>query len=81
MQQIWELEVIMLRMFSGKPSVYHHHHTKYSSSVKDYNISTDSPCHIADCIVDVDTIFRRKFNMVNIIICGLIPCDEYGAMA
>ena len=40
------------------------------------NISTDSPRDIADCIVDVGTIFRRKSNMVNIIICGLIPRDE-----
>ena len=40
------------------------------------NISTDSPSHIADCIIDVDTIFQRKSNMVNIIICGLIPHDE-----
>ena len=40
------------------------------------NISTDSPHGIADCIVDVGTIFRRKSNMVNIIICGLLPCDE-----
>ena len=36
------------------------------------NISTDSPRDIADCIVDVGTIFWRKSNMVNIIICGLI---------
>ena len=36
------------------------------------NISTDSPRDIADCIVDVGAIFRRKSNMVNIIICGLI---------
>ena len=40
------------------------------------NISTDSPHGIADRIVDVGTIFRRKSNMVNIIICGLLPCDE-----
>ena len=40
------------------------------------NISTDSPRDIADCIVNVDTIFRRKSNTVNIIICGLIPRDE-----
>ena len=40
------------------------------------NISTDSPRDIADCIVDVGTIFRKKSNTVNIIICGLIPCDE-----
>ena len=26
------------------------------------NISTDSRCDIADCIVDVGTIFRRKSN-------------------
>ena len=35
-------------------------------------ISTDSPRDIADCIVDVGTIFRRK----NIIMCGLIPRGE-----
>ena len=40
------------------------------------NISTDSPRDIADCIVDVGTIFWRKSNTVNIIICGLIPRDE-----
>ena len=40
------------------------------------NISTDSPRDIADCIVDVGTIFQRKSNTVNIIICGLIPPDE-----
>ena len=40
------------------------------------NISTVSPLYIADCIVDVGTIFRRKSNTVNIIICGLIPYDE-----
>ena len=40
------------------------------------SISTDSPSDIADCIIDVDTIFQRKFNMVNIIICDLIPRDE-----
>ena len=40
------------------------------------NISTDSPRDIADCIVDVGTIFRRKSNTVNIIMCGLIPRDE-----
>ena len=40
------------------------------------NISTDSPRDIADCIVDVGTIFQRKSNTVNIITCGLIPRDE-----
>ena len=40
------------------------------------NISNDSPRDIADCIVDVGTIFQRKSNTVNIIICGLIPRDE-----
>ena len=40
------------------------------------NISTDSPRDIADCIVDVGTVFRRKSNTVNIIICGLTPRDE-----
>ena len=40
------------------------------------NISTDSPRDIADCIVDVGTIFRRMSNTVNIIICGLISRDE-----
>ena len=40
------------------------------------NISTDSPRDIADCIVDVGTIFRRKSNIVNIIICGLVPHEE-----
>ena len=40
------------------------------------NIWTDSPRGIADCLVDVGIIFRRKSNMVNIIICGLIPRDE-----
>ena len=40
------------------------------------NISTDSPRDIADCIVDVGTIFRRKSITMNIIICGLIPRDE-----
>ena len=39
------------------------------------NISTDSPRDIANCIFDVGTIFQRRSNMVNIIICGLIP-DE-----
>ena len=39
------------------------------------NISTDSPRDIADCIVDVSTIFQRKNITANIIICGLIPCD------
>ena len=39
------------------------------------NISTDSPWDIADCIVDVGTIFQRKSNTVNII-CGLMPHDE-----
>ena len=39
-------------------------------------ISTDSLRDIADCIVDVGTIFRRKSNTVNIIICGLTPRDE-----
>ena len=37
---------------------------------------TDSPRDIADCILDVGTIFRRKSNKVNIIICGLTPRDE-----
>ena len=40
------------------------------------NISTDSPRDIADCIVDVGTVFRRTSNTVNIIICGLISRDE-----
>ena len=40
------------------------------------NFSTDSPYDIADCIVDVGTIFRRKSNTVNIIIRGVIPRDE-----
>ena len=40
------------------------------------NISTDSPRDIADSIVDVDTIFRRKSNTLNIIIRRLIPGDE-----
>ena len=40
------------------------------------NISTDSPGDIADCIVDVGTIFWRKYNTVNKIICGLMPRDE-----
>ena len=40
------------------------------------NISPDSPRDIAGCIVDVGTIFRRKSNTVNIIICGLISRDE-----
>ena len=40
------------------------------------NILTDSPHDIADSIIHVGTIFRRKSNMVNIIICGLIPRDE-----
>ena len=40
------------------------------------NISTDFPRDIADCIVDVGMIFRRKSNSMKIIICGLIPCDE-----
>ena len=35
-----------------------------------------SPPNITDSIVDVGTIFRRKSNTVNIIICDLIPCDE-----
>ena len=37
---------------------------------------THYSCDFADCIVDVGTIFRRKSNTVNIIICGLIPRDE-----
>ena len=37
------------------------------------NISTDFPCDIFDCIVDVDTICRRKSSTVNIIIRALIP--------
>ena len=41
------------------------------------NISTDSPRDVVDCIVDVGSILRRKSNTVNIIICGLIPRDEY----
>ena len=41
------------------------------------NIPTDSTRDIADCIVDVGTIFRRKSNMVNTIIWGLIPHDEW----
>ena len=40
------------------------------------NISTDSPHDITDCIVDVGTIFQKKSNTVNIIICGLIPRDK-----
>ena len=40
------------------------------------NISTDSTRDIADCIVDVGTIFQRNSKTVNIIICGLIPRDE-----
>ena len=40
------------------------------------NILTDSPRDIADCMVDVGTIFRRKSNTVHIIICGLVPRDE-----
>ena len=40
------------------------------------NISTDSSRDTPQCIVDVDTIFRRKSSTVNIIICGLIPRDE-----
>ena len=35
-----------------------------------------SPRDIADCIVDIGTIFRRKSNTVNIVICCLIPRDE-----
>ena len=31
------------------------------------NISTDFPCHIADCIVDVGIIFVSKSITVNII--------------
>ena len=37
------------------------------------NISTDFPCDIFDCIVDVDTICQRKSSTVNIIIRALIP--------
>ena len=51
-------------------------HTKYGISVWNYNISTDTPRDFVDCIVDVGTIFRRKSDTVNIIICGLIPHDE-----
>ena len=40
------------------------------------NISSDSPRDIADGIVDVDTIFQRKSNTVNIILCVLIPRDD-----
>ena len=39
-------------------------------------MSTDSSRDIADCIINVGTIFRRKPNTVIIIICGLIRRDE-----
>ena len=46
---------------------------------KTNNILTDSPCHIADCVVAVSTIFQKKPNNVNIIICGLtiVICKNF----
>ena len=78
MQWIWALEVIVLRMCFGNPSVYCYHRRSLNKKVQcgTNNISTESLRDIADCIVDVGTVFRKKSNTVNIIICGLIPCDE-----
>ena len=67
-----------MRMCFGNPSVYCYHRRSLNKKVQcgTNNISTESLRDIADCIVDVGTVFRKKSNTVNIIICGLIPCDE-----
>ena len=45
-------------------------------SVQNIVVQFDSPRDITDCIDDVGTVFWGKFNMANIIICGLISRDE-----
>ena len=64
----------MLRMCSGKPLPSSGRSVIVQCGTN--NISTDSPRDIADYIFDEGTIFRRKSNTANIIICGLIPRDE-----
>ena len=43
------------------------------------NIPIDTPCEtasLADCIVSIGLIFRKKSNGVYFSVCGLIPLDE-----
>ena len=64
----------MLRMCSGEPLPSSGRSIIVQCGTN--KISTDSPSDIADCILDEGTIFWRKSNTVNIIMCGLIPRDE-----
>ena len=40
------------------------------------NISIDTPCDVADCIISIGSIFQKKSSGINVSICGLIPRDE-----
>ena len=41
------------------------------------NIPLDTPRDIADWIISIGSIFRKKSNDINVSVCGLIPHDEW----
>ena len=40
------------------------------------NIPINSLCDIAHCIISVGSVFRKKSNIINVSVCGLISRDE-----
>ena len=49
---------------------------KYWNFVRDQYILLDTPCDMADCIISIGSIFSKKFNDINVSVCGFIPRDE-----